>query len=277
MTQLADTLLTIDRACQMTNVSRAGYYRAWQEHAPKQEDLELRSRIQQLCLDYRLLGTRRVTARLRAEGWPVCRKRVQRLMRLDNLLALRKRRYVVTTDARHTYAVYHNLAAGFRPSGPNQLWVADLTYIRLREQFVYLAVILDAWSRRVVGWALGETLEADLAVAALRQALADRAVSPGILHHSDRGVQYCSQAYVELLQGSGFTISMSRAGNPYDNALAESFMRTLKCEEVYLREYRDLEDARLRIGEFLEDYYNRRRLHSSLAYLTPAAFEEAHG
>ena len=136
-------------------------------------------------------------------------------------------------------------------------------------------MILDAWSRRVVGWALGETLEAELTVAALRQALADRAVPPGILHHSDRGVQYCAQAYVELLQASGFTISMSRAGNPYDNALAESFMRTLKCEEVHLRDYRDLEDARARIGEFLEDYYNRRRLHSALAYLTPAAFEEA--
>lgn len=275
MTQLEDTVLTIDRACQIANVSRAGFYRAWEEHAPKQVDVELRSRIQQICLDHRLMGTRRVTAALRAEGILACRKRVQRLMRIDNLLALRKRRYVVTTDSRHTYAVYHNLISDFRPTGPNQLWVADITYIRLREQFVYLAVILDAWSRRVVGWSLGETLEAELAVAALRNALADRGVPPGIIHHSDRGVQYCAEAYVQLLKVSGFAISMSRAGNPYDNALAESFMRTFKCEEVYLRDYRDLDDARERIGEFLDDYYNRRRLHSSLAYLTPMAFEEA--
>ena len=277
MTQLEDSPLTIDRACQIANVSRAGYYRAWQEHAPKQVDIELRSRIQQICLDYRLMGTRRVTAALRAEGILVCRKRVQRLMRIDNLLVLRKRRYVVTTDSRHTYAVYHNLISDFRPTGPNQLWVADITYIRLREEFVYLAVILDAWSRRVVGWSLGDTLRAELAVAALKNALADRNVPQGIIHHSDRGVQYCAEVYVTLLKASGFTISMSRAGNPYDNALAESFMRTLKCEEVYLRDYRDSHDARERIGEFLDDYYNRRRLHSSLAYLTPVAFEEVRG
>ena len=275
MTQLEDTPLTIDRACQIANVSRAGYYRAWEEHAPKQVDIELRSRIQQICLDQRLVGSRRVTAALRGEGILVCRKRVQRLMRMDNLLVLRKRRYVVTTDSRHTYAVYPNLIGDFHPTGPNQLWVADITYIRLREQFVYLAVILDAWSRRVVGWSLGETLEAELAVAALRNALGDRSVPPGIIHHSDRGVQYCAEAYVQLLKASGFAISMSRAGNPYDNALAESFMRTLKCEEVYLHDYRDSEDARERIAEFLDDYYNRRRLHSSLAYLTPVAFEEA--
>jgi putative transposase len=275
VTQLEDSPLSIDRACQIANVSRAGYYRAWEEHAPKQVDVELRSRIQQICLDQRLVGSRRVTAAVRGEGILVCRKRVQRLMRMDNLLVLRKRRYVVTTDSRHTYAVYQNLIRDFRPTGPNQLWVADITYIRLREQFVYLAVILDAWSRRVVGWSLGETLEAELAVAALRNALADRSVPPGIIHHSDRGVQYCAEAYVQLLKASGFAISMSRAGNPYDNALAESFMRTFKCEEVDLRDYRDLDDARERIGEFLEDYYNRRRLHSSLAYLTPVAFEEA--
>ena len=201
------------------------------------------------------------------------RKRVQRLMREDNLLVLRKRRYVVTTDARHTYAVYPNLTGEIEPAAPNQLWVADITYVRLRESFVYLAVILDAWSRLVVGWSLGETLTADLALEALEMALEGRVVASGIVHHSDRGVQYCSHRYVDKLRQYGFQISMSRAGNPYDNALAESFMRTLKCEEVYLTGYRDAEDARLRIGRFLEDYYNRRRLHSSLGYQTPEAYE----
>jgi putative transposase len=267
----------VDRACQLGAVSRAGYYRAWQEHEPLQAEVELRSRIQQICLEHRLYGTRRVTELLRQQGLPVCRKRIQRLMRLDNLLALRKRRWVLTTDSRHTYAVYRNLAAGFEPRAVNQLWVADITYIRLRESFVYLAVILDGWSRRVVGWALGESLAAELALDALGRALHGRTVAAGAIHHSDRGVQYCSSAYVGKLQEAGFQISMSRAGNPYDNAMAESFMRTLKCEEVYLIRYRDLNDVRERIGEFLEDYYNRRRLHSSLGYRTPAAFEEARG
>jgi transposase InsO family protein len=265
----------MDRACQLGGVSRAGYYRAWQEHEPLQTEVELRGRIQQICVEHRVYGTRRVTELLRVQGLPVCRKRVQRLMRLDNLLALRKRRWVLTTDSRHTYAVYRNLAANFEPCAVNQLWVADITYIRLRESFAYLAVILDAWSRRVVGWALGESLEAELAIQALDRALAGRSVAAGAIHHSDRGVQYCSSAYVGKLQQAGFQVSMSRAGNPYDNALAESFMRTLKCEEVYLRNYRDLDDVRERIGEFLEEYYNRRRLHSSLGYQTPTGFEEA--
>ena len=238
----------------------------------------MRHRIQQICLEeYRVVGTRRVTAILRTEGVAINRKHVQRLMRLDNLLALRKRRYVITTDSRHTYAVYPNLAGQFEPTSTNQLWVADITYIRLREQFVFLAVILDAWSRRVVGWNLGETLEATLVIGALRNALADRAVPAGIIHHSDRGTQYCCGDYVELLRAAGFRISMSRPGNPYDNAQAESFMRTLKCEEVYLSEYRDAADARRRIGEFLEQYYNRRRLHSALGYRSPVDYEEARG
>lgn len=205
----------------------------------------------------------------------VNRKRVQRLMRADNLLVLRKRRYVVTTDSRHTYAVYPNLARELTPTAVNRLWVADITYIRLREQFVYLAVILDAYSRRVVGWELGETLEATLTLAALERALADRSVPAGIVHHSDRGVQYCAHIYVRRLEEYRFHISMSRAGNPYDNALAESFMRTLKCEQVHMAEYRDLADARDRIGGFLEEYYNQRRLHSSLGYRSPAEFETA--
>lgn len=276
MTQLEDRL-TIDRACTLARVSRATYYRDWSEHEPRRAEVEFRDRLQHLCLENPHYGTRRITALLRAEGMTVNRKRVQRLMREDNLLVLRRRRYVVTTDSRHTYAVYANVARDFRPTAVNQLWVADLTYIRLRECFVYLAVILDAYSRKVVGWELGETLEAELCRAALRRALEGRAIQPGILHHSDRGVQYCSDGYVRDLRDHGFVISMSRAGNPYDNALAESFMRTLKCEEVYLAEYRDLVDARERIGHFLEEYYNRRRLHSALGYLSPEAYEQQFG
>jgi transposase InsO family protein len=254
-------------------VSRAGFYRTWEESEPRRAETELRDRIQKLSLAYPQHGSRRIAKLLSAEGQAVNRKRVQRLMREDNLLVLRKRRYVVTTDARHTYAVYPNLAGGIEATAANQLWVADITYVRLRESFIYLAVILDAWSRRVVGWSLAETLTADLALAALEMALKDRAVTPGIVHHSDRGVQYCSQRYTDKLRDYQFQISMSRAGNPYDNALAESFMRTLKCEEVYLAEYRDAEDAHQRISRFLDDYYNRRRLHSSLGYRTPEAYE----
>lgn len=258
----------------MARVSRAGYYRRWQEREPLEAEIDLRDTIQRLCVENPHYGTRRISHALRAEGQVVNRKRVQRLMRIDNLLVLRKRRYVVTTDSRHTYAVYPNLAREMAPSETNQLWVADITYIRLREQFVYLAVILDAFSRRVVGWELGDTLEATLTVAALERALADRSVPAGIVHHSDRGVQYCAHAYVERLEQYRFRISMSRAGNPYDNALAESFMRTLKCEQVHLANYRDLDDVRDRIGAFLADY-NRRRLHSSLGYRSPEQFEAA--
>lgn len=273
-TQREDKPLTIERACELARVSRAGYYRAWEESAPRQRETALRELIQKLSLTYPLHGSRRIGKLLRLEGEVVNRKRVQRLMREDNLLVLRKRRYVVTTDSRHTYAVYPNLAGGFEATEPDQLWVADITYIRLREEHVYLAVILDACSRLVVGWELNDTLTADLSLAALDRALAGRAIKPGIVHHSDRGVQYCAHRYIERLQEHKFQISMSRAGNPYDNALAESFMRTLKCEEVYLTQYRDLGDARQRIGSFLEDYYNRRRLHSSLGYQTPEAFEQ---
>ena len=275
MTQPEDKRITVDQACHAARVSRAGYYRAWEHSAPRQAEIELRDRIQRVCLEHRIYGTRRVSAALRADGYVVNRKRVQRLMRLDNLLALRRRRYVVTTDSRHTYAVYRNLAEQIEVNGANQLWVADITYIRLSEDFVYLAVILDAWSRRVVGWEISDSLRAELALGALERALAGRIVPPNLVHHSDRGVQYCASQYVRVLEQAGIGISMSRAGNPYDNAVAESFMRTLKCEEVYLSKYRDLENARERVGEFLEDYYNRKRLHSSLGYRTPSAFEEA--
>lgn len=260
-------------ACDSARLSRAGFYRHFDEHAPRQADTEWRAAIQQICLESRCYGYRRMTAALRAQGRLVNRKRVLRLMRADNLLCLRKRRFVCTTDSRHTYAVYPNLTRDWKPAAINQLWVSDITYIRLRESFLYLAVILDAHSRRVIGWALEETLQAELAVKALQRALAERAVQRPIVHHSDRGVQYCAREYVDLLLAHGFQISMSRTGNPYDNALAESFMRTLKCEEVYLHSYRDRNDALLHIQDFLERIYNGARLHSALGYLTPAAYE----
>lgn len=266
---------TIRDACRNTQLSRAGFYRHYEEHAPQQADVELRDAIHKVTLENRCYGYRRVTAQLNQQDWAVNHKRVLRLMRADNLLALRKRRYVLTTDSRHPFAIYPNYVTKLQVSGLNQLWVADITYIRLRETFLYLAVVLDAHSRKAVGWELGHTLEASLAVAALKRALADRPIEPGLVHHSDRGVQYASHEYVALLESRGFLISMSRTGNPYDNAKAESFMKTLKCEEVYLRQYRDAEDARASIGQFIEEVYNRRRLHSSLGYLSPVAFEEA--
>jgi transposase InsO family protein len=264
---------SITEVCQAARVSRAGFYRNYEEHAPRQADVELRDAIQKIVLENRFYGYRRVTATLNQAEWAVNHKCVLRLMRADNLLALRKRRYVLTTNSHHPFAIYPNLAPRLVVNGINQLWVADITYIRLRETFLYLAVVLDAYSRKAVGWELGDTLEASLAVAALGRALADRTIQPGMVHHSDRGVQYASQDYVTLLETHGFLISMSRTGNPYDNAKAESFMKTLKCEEVYLCNYRDLEEARASIAHFIEEVYNAKRLHSGLGYLAPDTFE----
>jgi putative transposase len=267
--------LTIESACEAAQVSRVGFYRHYQEHAPRQAETQLRDSIQRIALAHRCYGYRRVVAELRKEGLVVNQKRARRILREDNLLSLRRRRYVLSTDSRHPYWIYPNAAAKLEVNAINQLWVADLTYIRLREQFLYLAVILDAHSRRVVGWKLGETLEATLALSALDRALAERAVPAGIVHHSDRGIQYCSHEYIQRLEENHFQISMSRKGNPYDNAKAESFMKTLKCEEVYLHQYRDLHDARESIERFLDEVYNRERLHSALGYLSPVEFEAA--
>jgi transposase InsO family protein len=220
-------------------------------------------------------GYRRITAQLRRDEWEVNHKRVLRIMREDNLLCLRRRSFVRTTDSNHKLPVYPNMAKDLEVSGLNQLWVADITYIRLQYEFVYLAVILDAHSRRVIGWALGKTLKADLAVAALKMAIRSGRVEPGLVHHSDRGVQYASKAYTELLTQHGIQISMSRRGNPYDNAQAEAFMKTLKYEEVYRTEYCDFQDARKQIGRFIESVYNRKRLHSALGYLPPAEYEQS--
>jgi putative transposase len=262
--------------CRLGQVSRAGFYRHWQQREPRTEETALRARMHEIVLaNRRNYGYRRVTRELRNQGWAVNHKRVARLMAQDNLLCLRKRRFVATTDSGHDLRVYLNLAGRMELTGIDQLWVADITYIRLAEEFVYLAVVLDAFSRRVVGWAVDERLEAGLAVAALRQALDLRPAAPGLVHHSDRGVQYASTGYVELLLEHGIEPSMSRAGNPYDNAKCESFMKTLKQEEIYTRQYRDRADLEAHISTFIECYYNRRRLHSALQYRSPEAFEQS--
>jgi putative transposase len=261
--------------CNLAGVSRAGLYR-WHEATPAaDEDLDLRDEIQKIALEFPAYGRRRIKAELRDRGWVVNQKRVQRIMREDNLLCMRKRKFVVTTDSRHGLAVYPNLARNLGLTGVNQLWVSDITYIRLETEFVYLAVILDAFSRRVIAWALDINLDANLTLAALQMALKERRPIPGLVHHSDRGVQYAAKDYTELLKLQGIEISMSRRGNPYDNAICESFMKTLKTEEVYRQEYRDRAEARASIKHFLEKVYNQKRLHSALQYQSPVRFERS--
>jgi putative transposase len=261
--------------CAIAGLSRASFYRSRQPKQTKRDDAELCDLIQRLALRRRSEGYRRITRRLRDdEGLIVNAKRVLRLMRADNLLSLRRRPFVPpTTDSRHKFAVAPNLAARIEPTGPDQLWVADITYVRLAEGFVYLAVVIDAFSRKAVGFALDNHLEARLALAALDMAVRERKPRPGLIHHSDRGVQYACADYGARLEALGFQRSMSRPGNPFDNAKAESFMKTLKSEEADLRDYVDLEDARARIGAFIAEVYNADRLHSALGYKSPIAFE----
>jgi putative transposase len=269
--------VSIERMCVLAGVSRASYYRHWRRVTPRREQTELRDVLQRLAVAHRHYGYRRLHALLRREGWAVNHKRVLRLMRTDNLLCLRRRAFVPpTTDSRHAWQVVPNRARGMQLTGLDQLWVADITYLRLLEEFAFLAVILDAFSRRVIGWAVEVHLRAALAVAALQMALAARRPQPGqLIHHSDRGVQYACTEYSALLAAHGIQPSMSRVGSPYDNAKAESFMSTLKREEVDGRAYRTAHEARRSIGNFIEDIYNRQRLHSALSYLAPADFEAA--
>ena len=263
------------RLCELGQVSRSGFYRSRRRKPAGDGACELREAMQRVALEFPSYGWPRMTPELRRRGWVVNHKRVYRMMREDNLLCLRRRKFVRTTDSAHPFPVYPNLARAMQVTHLNQLWVADITYIRLRVEFVYLAVILDACSRRVIGWALGRSLEGDLALEALRRALEQRRPVPGLVHHSDRGVQYASREYTARLQAHGITISMSRKANPYDNAIAESFMKTLKYEQVYREDYEDLRAACTSIPRFLEQVYNEKRLHSSLGYLPPVEFERA--
>ena len=264
----------MQRLCVLAQVSRAGFYR-WR-HAPPAEDadMDLRDAIQKIALEWPCYGWRRMTAELRRRGWTVNHKRVRRIMREDNLLCLRRRKFVVTTtDSNHNRRVYPNLTIELVLTGLNQLWVADITYIRLEKEFVYLAVVIDAFSRRVIGWALDRSVEDELTLTAWRMALEVRRPSPGLVHHSDRGGQYASGDYTDLLKAHGCQISMSHKASPWENAGCESWMKTLKSEEVYRQEYRNLAEARSCIERFIEKVYNEKRLHSALGYCPPAEFE----
>jgi putative transposase len=269
------TPIPIQRLCELGQVSRAGFYR-YPRVPPADHDLDLRDEIQRIAVEFPYYGRRRMQKELKDRGWVVNHKRVRRIMREDNLLCLRRRKFMVTTtESQHGRPVYPNLASEMELTGLNQLWVADITYIRLELEFVYLAVVLDAFSRRVIGWALQRSLEGELTLQALRMALRERPPTSGLVHHSDRGVQYACGDYTDLLKEHQIGISMSRKGNPYDNATCESFMKTLKYEEVHRQEYRDLGEARSSIQRFLEKIYNQKRLHSALGYCSPVKFEQS--
>lgn len=274
----ADRGLTIARMVELGGLSRASFYRYEEAAAERPDrDMEVRDAIQRIALEWPSYGRPRITAALRREGWAVNPKRVYRLLREDNLLCIRKRKFVVTTDSNHTRRVYPNLAGQMSLSGMDQLWVADITYIRLEAEFVYLAVVIDAFSRRVIGWALDRSVEDDLTLAALRMALELRRPPAGCVHHSDRGSQYASGDYTDLLKTHRCEISMSHKSSPWENAGCESWMKTLKYEEVYRQEYRTLGEARASIARFIDEVYNQKRLHSALGYRTPVEFEQVQG
>ena len=269
----SNTALTVQRQCQLAGIARSSYYRHLQPmHSKDPEEMELRDQIQKICVEMHRYGYRRVTAELHRRGYRVNHKHVLALMRKDNLLCLRKKRWVCTTNSSHAYRVYPNLAKNLVVTHLNQLWVADITYVQLAREFVYLAIILDAFSRRAIGWALRRHLDTELSRSALEMALATRTVGPDLIHHSDRGVQYAAGDYTDILTKNSIVISMSRKGNPYDNA-SESFMKTLKYEEVLLSEYETIDEATANIGHFIEMVYNSKRLHSSLGYRPPVEFE----
>jgi putative transposase len=267
--------MSIQQMCELAGVSRASFYRDWEQKAPGEAETALRDAVQRTALGHRGYGYRRVTPLVQRAGFVVGEEKVRRVLRTDNLLAVRRRKFVVTTDGNHRFQVHPNLAETLEVSGINQLWVADLTYIRLRGEFVFLAVVLDAYSRKVIGWELGRTLETSLPLAALEAAIASRKPKPGLVHHSDRGTQYASNDYVKRLESCGAHMSMSRPARPWENGKCESFMRTLKQEEINARGYRSFAELQQNLEEFIEQIYNKVRLHSALDYRSPDEFEQS--
>jgi putative transposase len=259
--------------CELAGVSRASFYRHWEQQEPTEAEMALRDAVQRAALAHRHYGYRRIVVLIEREGFLVGAKKVRRLMRQDNLLAIRRRKFVVTTDSDHNFQVHPNLAQHLQLTALNQLWVADLTYVRLEREFVYLALVLDAYSRRVIGWALDRTMDSSLTLAALEKAIASRHPQPGMVHHSDRGSQYANAEYVDRLESCGAVLSMSRPGRPWENGRCESFIKTLKQEQLDARSYRSLEELSGHVEGFIERVYNPVRLHSALAYQSPVAFE----
>lgn len=267
--------MTIQRMCELAGVSRASFYRDWEQQAPSEAEAALRDAIQRTALAHRGHGYRRITPLVQRAGFMVGVEKVRRILSNDNLLAVRRRKFVVTTDGNHRFRVHPNLAESMELTAMDQLWVADITYLRLRREFVFLAVVLDAFSRKAIGWALGRSLETKLALAALESAIASRHPQPGLVHHSDRGTQYASQEYVQRLEACGAHLSMSRPARPWENGKCESFIKTLKREEIDARRYASLAELRQHLEEFIEQIYNKVRLHSALGYQSPEEFERA--
>jgi putative transposase len=264
---------SIERMCELGKVSRAGFYRDWQERQPEEAEVALRDVIQKAALARRTNGYRRITPFVQRAGIAVGEGVVRRILQSDNLLAIRQRKFKATTNSEHGFTVYPNLAQYVEIKAINQLWVADITYLRLGREFVYLAVVLDVFSRRVVGWSLARSLQTTLPLAALNQAIQDRQPGVGLVHHSDRGSQYASNDYVKRLEEARMVISMSRPARPWENAYCESFMSTLKREQVTCPRYVAMEDLQTQMAEFIDQFYNVQRLHSALAYCSPAEFE----